>query len=161
MKLGHQPKCHKLDIYSLSTPWVSKLSLFSLYPQWCPRYGPIFKIAIFGHETCHLPKWQKLHIYTLSTPRSWKWAYFRSTGSGFRDTGRFSKLPYLGMKLGHCPKFQKLHIHVYSLSNPESQISLRFALRLDISKILAILHFAIGHNVKFQFFFKFEISKCL
>ena len=29
----------------------SKLSLFSLYGQQFPRYGPIFKIAIFGHET--------------------------------------------------------------------------------------------------------------
>ncbi len=29
----------------------SKMSLFSLYGERFPRYGPIFKIAIFGHET--------------------------------------------------------------------------------------------------------------
>ncbi len=28
-----------------------KLSLFSLYRQRFPRYGPIFKIAVFGYET--------------------------------------------------------------------------------------------------------------
>ncbi len=32
-------------------PKGSKLSLFSLYGQRFPRYGPLFKIAIFGHET--------------------------------------------------------------------------------------------------------------
>ncbi len=52
--------------------------------------------------------------------------------------------------------------HILSKLPPKSQISLRFALRLPISKILAVMHFPIGRNVKLQYFFfkfKFEISK--
>ncbi len=44
MKLGHWPK---FPFY----PRGSKLCLFSLYRQWFPRYGVIFKIAILVHET--------------------------------------------------------------------------------------------------------------
>ncbi len=33
-----------------------KLSLFLLYGQRFTRYGPIFKIAIFGHETWQVAK---------------------------------------------------------------------------------------------------------
>ncbi len=36
------------------------MSLFLLYEQRFPRYWPIFKIFIFGHE------FQKLHIYSLN-----------------------------------------------------------------------------------------------
>ncbi len=67
-------------------PRGSKLSLFSLYGQWFPRYGPILKITIFGHETWNLKKCQKLHMDPLSTPGGWNWAYVRSTGSGFPVT---------------------------------------------------------------------------
>ncbi len=52
MKLGLLTKIPKLIAYILSFyPNASKLSLFSLYSQRFPTYGPIFKIAIFGHET--------------------------------------------------------------------------------------------------------------
>ena len=37
-------------------PRGSKLSLFLLYRQPFSRYGPIFKIGIFGHETWNLKK---------------------------------------------------------------------------------------------------------
>ncbi len=37
-------------------PRELKLTLFLLYGQRFPRYGPIFKIAIFGHETWPLAK---------------------------------------------------------------------------------------------------------
>ncbi len=43
---------HTLSFYTKG----SKLSLFLLYRKWFLRYGVIFKIAIFGHETCHWPK---------------------------------------------------------------------------------------------------------
>ncbi len=73
---------------------------------------PIFKIAIFGHET-----WPRSCTYTPFLLQGVEFELiFCSTGSDFRDTGRFLKLPYLGMRLGHQPKFQKLHI--YSLSTP-------------------------------------------
>ncbi len=72
--------------YTLFLPKGSKLSLFSLYGQQFPRYMPIFKTAIFGHET---------------------WP--------------FAKVPETA--------------HILPTVPPESQISLRFALRLAISKI--------------------------
>ena len=42
---------------------------------------------------------------------------------------------------------------IHGVTVLESQISLRFTLRLAISKILAIFHFPIDHNDKFQSFF--------
>ncbi len=68
-QLGHLPKFQKLHMESAFLHQGSKLSLFSLYEQQFPRYVPIFKIAIFEHETWFLAKCQKLHIYPLSTPR--------------------------------------------------------------------------------------------
>ena len=104
--------------YTPFLPRGSKLSLFWLYGQAFPRYGPMgveiklifplraavseiradfFKIAIFGHETWPLAKVPEVaHILTV-TPGDRNLANFRSTCSGSRNTGRFSKLPYLGM----------------------------------------------------------------
>ena len=70
---------------------------------------------------------------TLSTPKGLKLSFLPSTGSHFQDTGRFSKFAYLGMKLGDWEKFQKLHI--YSLSTPEGEIKLSFALRAAVLEI--------------------------
>ena len=81
--------------------------------QWFPRYRPIFKIAIFGHETWPLAKVPEVaHTgYTLfSTPWGRNWAYFRSMGSGFRDTDGFSKFAFKGMTLSYWPQFQKSRI---------------------------------------------------
>ncbi len=55
MKLGHWPKfdpevAHILSFYPRGS------SLFSIYGQRFQRYGPIFKIAIFGHETWQVAK---------------------------------------------------------------------------------------------------------
>ena len=66
------------------------------------------------------------------------------------------------MKLGHWPTFQKLYM--YFLNYPRIPNFSPFAWRLAISTILAILHFPIGQNVKFQYFFlkkinNFDISK--
>ncbi len=56
MKPGIWKKGQKLHMDALSTPGGAELSLFSLYGQRFPRYGPIFKITIFGHETWNLKK---------------------------------------------------------------------------------------------------------
>ena len=124
-------------------PQGSKLSLFSLYEQRFLRYVPIFKIAIFGHDTWSLAKIPEVAHIASFYPRG-NWAYFRSTGSGLRDTGGFSKLPYLGVKLGHSPKFQKLHIYFlnYPLSPKFHSVLL---CGCPFSKILSVLHFPIGH----------------
>ncbi len=120
----------------------SKLSLFLLYGPSFPKYGPIFKIAIFGHETWPLAKVPEVaHIlpfyprrctYTLFLPHgieiepifalravvSEVWANFQNCHIWEWNLAIFSKLPYLGMKLGKWPKFQKLH----PLSTPGGQI---------------------------------------
>ena len=60
---------------------VSKLSLFSFYGQRFLRYGLIFKIAIFGHDSKrgHWPKFQKLHIISYY-PRGSKLSLFSLYG---------------------------------------------------------------------------------
>ncbi len=60
------------------------------------RHKPIFKIAIFVHETGKLKKVPE----AAYGPGGRNWAYFYFTVSDFRDTSRFSKLPYLGLKHG-------------------------------------------------------------
>ncbi len=50
MKLGHWPNSRSF------TSMVSKLSLVLLYRQGLLRYGPTFKIAIFGDENWPLAK---------------------------------------------------------------------------------------------------------
>ena len=92
MKLGQWPKSHMLHIYLFSPPMGSKLSLFSLYGQRFSRYGLIFKIAIFGHETwplatvpevAHifpkLPQKSKFYfvlLYGWPFPRYWQFCIF-------------------------------------------------------------------------------------
>ena len=86
----------------------SKLSLFLLYGQRFLRYGPIFKIAIFGHETWQVSKVPEVAHMLSFYPGGWNWAYFCATGCGFRDMAQFSKLPYLGMKLGKWSKLSSI-----------------------------------------------------
>ncbi len=55
MKLGKCPNFQNLHICPLTTPppprGGSKLRLFLFYGQRFPKYGPLLKFAIFGHET--------------------------------------------------------------------------------------------------------------
>ncbi len=118
MKLGKWPKFQKLHIYSLSNPEGSKLSLFLLYGQRFPRYGPIFKIVIFGHETWQVAKVPEVaHIGLLSFyHRGSTLSLLLLYGQQFLTCRPISILPYLGIKLLKRSEFQKLHI--YSLSTP-------------------------------------------
>ncbi len=63
-------------IWTSFYPRGSKLSLFQLYGQWFPRYGPFFKIAIFGYETWNLKKCRKLHNGAFYTLGDRNWAHF-------------------------------------------------------------------------------------
>ena len=56
MQLSHLAKVPEVAHIPSFRHRGSKLSLFSLYGQWFLRYGLIFKIAIFGHETWPLAK---------------------------------------------------------------------------------------------------------
>ncbi len=75
---------HILSFY----PRGWKLSLYFLYGQRFPRYRPIFKIAIFGHETWQVAKVTEIaHIHSTPTLGGRNSAHFCSMGSSFRDTG--------------------------------------------------------------------------
>ncbi len=63
-------KCSRSCTYTPFLPQGSKLNLFLLYGQWFEIYGPIFKIAIFRHETCPLAKVSKLAHTLLILPLS-------------------------------------------------------------------------------------------
>ena len=66
MKLSNWQKIQKLHIYPFTTPKGLKLSLFLLCRLRFPRYRPIFKIPIFGHETCHMSNVSEVaHILLL------------------------------------------------------------------------------------------------
>ncbi len=76
----------------------AKSSLFSLYRLRFLRYGPIFKIAIFGHETWPLAKVPEVAHLVSFYPRGVDIsAYFCFTGSGFQDMGQFWAEPIAGV----------------------------------------------------------------
>ena len=108
---------------------------------------PIFKITIFGHDT-----WPS---YTLFLPPGGgaKLSLFSLYGQRFPRYGAILKISIFGHETWPLAKVPEV-AHILPKLPPESQISLRFALRLAISRILAILHFPIDHNVKFQSFKK-------
>ena len=113
MKLGHGQGA-KGCTYTLFLPRRVKIELSLLYAQPSPRYGLIFKIAIF--ETWPLAKVPEA-AYTLFLPQGVETELIftvRAVVSKIRAD--FQNCHILGMKLDHWPKFQKLHI--YSLSIP-------------------------------------------
>ncbi len=125
MKLGHCPKCQKLHIYSLCTPTRSKLSLFSLYGQRFPGYGPIFKIAIYnmiyGHETWQLAKVPEVaHILSLY-PRGSIWQLSPSCKFHFIFLYRHPLLSYTvtGHSETTTPKVQKYMYLISTTLRPQ------------------------------------------
>ncbi len=77
-------------------PKGSKLSLFLLYGQWFPRYGPIFKIAIFGHETWLFAKVPEVAHIILSNPGGQNCALFLLYGQQFPRYGPIFKIAIFG-----------------------------------------------------------------
>ncbi len=96
-----------LHIYSLSTPRGWNWAHFLLYGQEFARYGPSFKIAIFGHETWQVAKVPEVAHVGSFYPRGEGVeieVIFNSTGSGFQDTGQFSKYHIFGHETWHVAK---------------------------------------------------------
>ena len=94
-KLSHWQKIQKLHTYILSFyPKGPKMSFFSLCGQHFPRYGPIFKIAIFGHEIWPLAKVPEvahiLSFYSTHAARGQNWAYFHSMGHRYQGKAIFT-----------------------------------------------------------------------
>ncbi len=114
------------------------------------------KLPYLGMKLGHWQKFQKWHVYCLSI-RGSKLSLLALYCQRFLRYRPIFKIAILGMKL----KFQKFHIYSWNYP-PSPTFHSVFALRLASSKILAIFHFPIGHNVKFQSFLKnleFEISR--
>ncbi len=111
-QLGKVPEvAHILSFYTTG----SKLRYFLLYGQRFQRYGPLFRIGIFGHETSSRTKYPEVCTYTPFLPQCVEIELIFALSAAVSD----SKLPYLGMKLDHWPKWQKLHR--YSLSTPRGR----------------------------------------
>ena len=62
------PQGGRKNLYERTHMRKKYLRLFSLYAQRFSRYGPIFKIAIFGHETLPLAKVPEVAHNTLFLP---------------------------------------------------------------------------------------------
>ncbi len=136
-----------IDLSSRSCTYTLFLSLFSLSGQCFLRYGLIFKIAIFGHQNLAIGQSLRSCKYDIVLPQGVEIELYLFTEilADFHICHIWAWNLAIGQSSRSCT-------HT-SYTTPESKISLCFALRLAISKILAIFHFPIGHNVKFQSFF--------
>ncbi len=105
---GHWPKFQKLHIHSLSTPGASKLSLFSLYGQWFPRYGLIFKIITFGHEIWPLAKVSEVAHKLSFYIRGSKLSLFSLYGQWFPRYGLIFKIITFGHEIWPLAKFSEV-----------------------------------------------------
>ncbi len=104
-KVAHRPSFY---------PKGSKLSLFLLYGQPFLKYRPIFKIAIFGHETWQVAKVPEVaHIHSFY-PRGAKITLFMLYGTRFPRYGPIFKIAILGHEtwqgskvpeVAHIPSF--------------------------------------------------------
>ncbi len=122
-QLSHWPKCQKLHNYTLFYPNGCKLSLFSLYGQRFPRYRPIFKIAIFGHETCpfaKVPEVAHMHSFYL---RGSKLSLF------------FVQRAAASEKLAH---FQNCHIWAWNVAISQSSRSCTYTFFLPQGSKLSL-----------------------
>ena len=133
MKHGHWPK---LYIYSLYTPRGRNWDFFSLYGQRFPRYGSIFKIAIFGHETWSLAKVPEVaHVLSFYPRRGRNWAYFCSKVSSSEIWADFQNSHIWAWTWVTWQKIQKLYISC--LSTLGIEIELIFVLRAAVFETLA------------------------
>ncbi len=95
MKFGDWQKLHMHTNVLSSYPKGSKLSLFSLFGQQFPRYGPIFKIAIFGHETWPLAKVPEVAHILSFLPMGSKLNLFSLYGQRFPRYGPIFKIGHI------------------------------------------------------------------
>ena len=71
-------------------PKKSRLSLFLLYGQSFLRYGPIFKIPLFGHEIWNLKKGPKVAYVLSFYPKGAEIKLIFALRSRFRDRASLS-----------------------------------------------------------------------
>ncbi len=95
-------------------PQGLKLSLFSLYGQRFLRYRPIFKIAIFGHETLLLANVPKVAHIPSFYPRGSKFSLFLLYGQRFLRYGPIFKIAIFGHETWQVSKVPEIaHISLF------------------------------------------------
>ncbi len=120
--------------YTLFLPQGVKIEL---HGQRFPRYGPIFKTATFGYETCLLPKVPEVaHILPFYPIRSKLSLHvFSLYGQQFPRYGPIFKIAIFGHETWPLAKVPEV---VYALFLPQGvKIELVFALRSAVFEIRA------------------------
>ena len=127
------------------TPFLPQgSSLFSFYEQQFLRYVPIFKIAIFGHETCPLAKVPEVaHIFSFH-PLGSKLSLFSLYGQQFLRYGPIFKIAIFGHEtwpLAKVPEdLKKTQLDLKVISNHN-----RLLLKLIVIEI-NYFYFKSNHN---------------
>ena len=125
MKFGHWPKFQTLHIFLSQR---LEIESFLLYGQRFPRYGPIFKIALFGREIWPLakvlevahglsfyPRVSKLRLFLLygqQFPR--RWPIFKHALFG-HDTWPLAKVLEVAHIYSFYPGWVGLKLSLFSL----------------------------------------------
>ena len=141
--LCHDIYWHLLHIPSFY-PRGAKLSLFSLHGQRFPRYGPIFKIAIFGHETwplakvphvAHIPSLFPIYrveiklIFTLRAAFFEIRADFQNNGIFGHEIWQLAKVPDVAHILSFYPSGSKLNLFLlYGQRFPRYELIFKIAI---------------------------------
>ena len=115
-------------------PRGTKFTLFSLYGQQFPRYGLIFKIAIFGHETSQVAKVPEVaHVYAHSLPQGVQielifalWAAVSDTQADFQNCHIWACHLAIGQSARCCTYTVKLVLR-YPFSTPGGRNGLIWA----------------------------------
>ena len=115
---------------TLFVPQGVEISIFSLYRQRFLRYGLIFKIVTFGHETSPLVPEVVLPFY----PRGVKLSLFSLYGQLFPRYGPIFEITIFGHETSPLVKVPEV-VHLYSLSTPGIKIEFIFTLWAAVSKI--------------------------
>ena len=118
-KRGHWPRFH---IHSLSTPPPS-------------GYGPLFKVAIFGHELCHRNKFKKLHIQCLYTQGVEIELIFALRAAVFEIQANFPNCHTWAWNLVTDKRFRSSTYTLFLLQGFETELN--FALQAAVSEIRA------------------------
>ena len=107
MKLGHwQNLLEVADILSLY-PKGSKLTWFSLCGKRFPRYWPIFKISIFGHEIWNFKTGPRV-VYVLSSYPVKIKLIFALYGQPFSWYGQIFEISIFGREIWNVKKGPKV-----------------------------------------------------
>ncbi len=118
-QLGPSNSC----TYTLFLARGGKFRLFLLHRQRFPRYGPIFKIVMFGHETWQVAKVPEVAHMLSFYPRGAKLSLFLLYGQRFLRYGPIFKIAIFGHETWQVAKVPEV-AHMLSFYPKGSKLSL-------------------------------------